>query len=123
MSSVVETFAWMDQALCASPGIDPDMWFDSQNRQQAQQICGGCPVRDQCDQHGDTMDAYRGVFGGRSRKLKYPAARTSEFIERDHGTEQRYQQHHRDGSTPCTRCIIAHQFEEREREARKRVSA
>lgn len=114
----VESFAWMDRALCANSD-DPDLWFDPNRRREAQRICATCPVADRCQDRGSEVNAFRGVWGGEARALTGPGpSTTNEYLEPDHGTPARYRQHLRDKTPACARCLIAHQYEQAKYEAR-----
>ncbi len=109
------TYAWMDQALCV--GSNPEIWFDGYRRAEAQRICAKCPVAEQCREAG--ADEYRGVWGGQDQHRKtVPASRTAPFLD-EHGTNAGYKRHRREGTPPCPRCTIAHQFANREYVAAK----
>lgn len=51
-SKPVRTSAWKDQAACAAPGIDPDIFHAGEREPdqvtQARRVCAGCPVRTAC---------------------------------------------------------------------------
>lgn len=91
-------------------------------REAIASICGACPVREDCWEHGVLHETY-GWYGGqpaieleRERKRRGirgvdtpeidPRTRKviGTFIEEGHGTPARAQQHRRDGEVPCERC-------------------
>lgn len=57
---------WMDRAACR--GHDPELWFsnDATDRDLARAVCDRCPVRRDCGQHADSINA-EGIWGGRWR--------------------------------------------------------
>ncbi|MGQ4350494.1 WhiB family transcriptional regulator [Streptomyces sp. SAS_275] len=48
----VRTSAWKDDAACAAPGIDPDVFHagerDTEDVETARRVCNTCPVRTAC---------------------------------------------------------------------------
>ena len=99
--------AWMVRALCV--GADPEIWFDGRRTQEAQRICAACPVMDTCRSVG--ANEYRGTWGGVVRKAASAGpSTTAPYIGYEHGTDAGYSHHLREGTTPCTRCVIAHRF-------------
>ncbi|MFJ7417938.1 WhiB family transcriptional regulator [Streptomyces uncialis] len=81
---------WMDSALCAQ--TDPELFFPDENAHyyDARQICGRCPVADQCgayaqdleDEHGDRHGAWAGTTP-RQRGKGRPARRGTPRSDRD----------------------------------------
>jgi len=68
-SILTESPAWFLQAVCADPKIDPDLFFNDSDT--ARQICGRCPVRNDCLSYAmaseiDTGSQLIGVWGGLS---------------------------------------------------------
>ena len=85
--------AWVDDALCATPGIDPDIWFppppntgfSKQNKARAARrapgygarevyakrvayaisICDDCPVKARCLADAESRQERYGVWGGK----------------------------------------------------------
>lgn len=55
---------WRDQAACQ--GHDPELWFphESETGQPAKQICGTCPVREQCLTWAIDHKQDYGIWGG-----------------------------------------------------------
>ena len=58
--------AWVEDAACRDR--DPDLWWpegnDMARRYEAQEICLGCPVAEQCLQYAlDTRQVF-GIWGG-----------------------------------------------------------
>lgn len=82
MADAIDKFGWLDQALCAAPGVDPDMFFDVLRRPEAIAMCKRCPVEAQCDQRAEENDAYRGgVWAGRTRSRTHPGpSTTTEYL-------------------------------------------
>ena len=103
--------AWMDRALCV--GADPDTWFESRLREEAQRVCGQCPVVAECQAAG--ADEYRGVWGGEPHmRKKVGPSPSAEYIGYQHGTDAGYSRHLREGTPPCGSCSVAHTFGNRE---------
>jgi WhiB family redox-sensing transcriptional regulator len=103
------TAEWMDRALCV--GADPEVWFDARRRAEAQRVCGMCPVAEKC--RTAWPDAYRGVWGGEVHMSKNAGNDVADYL-REHGTEQGYKQHLKDGTPACGNCLVAHMFSVRE---------
>ncbi|APZ81710.1 hypothetical protein NCPPB3778_56 [Rathayibacter phage NCPPB3778] len=61
-----EEAVWRQEAACARPGIDIEIFFphDDQDRDQALSICRDCPVRRQCLDYAITSRIHEGIFGG-----------------------------------------------------------
>lgn len=64
---------WMKDAACRpGSGVDPEMFFDPQRKDEARQVCAGCPVAHHCDSYAmrltrvETQPIY-GVWGGRTQ--------------------------------------------------------
>lgn len=59
-AATYDSTAWMDRALCV--GADPDVWFArGMHAAQAKQICGRCPVVDQCELHVQALEHGQGA--------------------------------------------------------------
>lgn len=70
--------AWMEDAMCAQPGVDPDLWFPWSNdephgvsverlagrQRHAAELCAGCPVADVCRDYAIKNKLTEGVYGG-----------------------------------------------------------
>ena len=54
-------------ALCASPGADPDAWFDPAREREAVAVCASCPVRAECDEWATRTRQRWGVWGAKPR--------------------------------------------------------
>lgn len=58
---------WASDALCREAD-DPDIFFpavhDQQAAAKARQVCGCCPVRDQCLEYAFANDERHGIWGG-----------------------------------------------------------
>lgn len=105
------SLSWMDRAACVDR--DPEIWFDGNTRELAQQICAGCPVRIECRERG--ANEYRGVWGGEVHMKKtVGVSPTAEYIGYEHGTERGYRKHLARGTVPCDRCSAAYSFAKRE---------
>ena len=61
---------WLRHAACAELELDRlDLFFVEAGRtmsREAQQLCRGCPVADQCVRHAYASDVGAGYFGGLS---------------------------------------------------------
>lgn len=85
--------AWVDDALCATPGLDPDAWFPkppnsgwshddkdkaprrprgygardvyAQKVAYAISICDDCPVKAQCLADAESRNETHGIWGGK----------------------------------------------------------
>ena len=63
-------YPWMDEAACAQPGVDPDLWFPQHHAwltsaAQAIAICNRCPVQAECLEHALTEPHVAdGIWGG-----------------------------------------------------------
>lgn len=59
--------AWQDHAACAKPTVNPDWWAigvgNDSNNQLAIAVCGRCPVRQACLDHGVSQQL-EGIYGG-----------------------------------------------------------
>lgn len=58
---------WREKARCASPDLDPDMWFsnDHHDQRNAKRICTTeCPVAPQCDLLRRTNGERYGMWAG-----------------------------------------------------------
>lgn len=67
---------WMKDALCATPDVDPEIFFPTEIRgpgseqhrrrstQQARTICSQCPVAVRCLDYALRMDCRYGIWGG-----------------------------------------------------------
>lgn len=90
-------------------------------------VCGTCPVRETCAAWG--MDhEWHGFWGNTSANFRVKDRRVrgvvpdvpewdaefnktiGTFIPAAHGTEERYQIHHRQGTDPCEACLEAHRL-------------
>lgn len=69
---IAEPPEWMADALCAQ--VDPDAFFPENggSTRAARQICGMCPVLEECREHALATDELWGVWGGltESARLK-----------------------------------------------------
>jgi hypothetical protein len=66
----------MEEALCADPRVDPDIFFRAGNVQRAKNICRECPVKIECFAYAysqvDEQGELHGIWGGtslRGRKI------------------------------------------------------
>ncbi|MEU6597912.1 WhiB family transcriptional regulator [Streptomyces flaveolus] len=58
---------WRDFGACR--GVDPELFFTEGKGQQvqlreAQAVCWGCPVRQQCGEYAIAAGEYWGIWGG-----------------------------------------------------------
>jgi WhiB family redox-sensing transcriptional regulator len=61
--------ALRDQAACASPDIDPDIFFPADDgliSNDAKRICNKCPVMAECLEFALSHNEKHGVWGGLS---------------------------------------------------------
>jgi len=80
---------WMDQAVCAQ--VDPEIFFPETggNYRDADTVCAGCPVRQQCIDYAQTVErglsySYRhGSWGGTTPRERADAAAQSVAEVRD----------------------------------------
>lgn len=57
--------AWILDALCKGPGMDPDWWFPKKGGgQEAIAVCTRCPVRLDCLEAAVTAAEDHGIWGG-----------------------------------------------------------
>lgn len=108
---------WTARAACGpDSGQQPDLWFSTrrEDRKRARHICmTRCPVIEQCRAAGADMPV--GTWGGEFRNSRTPGpSLTKPFLGGEHGTEAGYKRHLAEGTVPCARCQIAHQFTNRE---------
>lgn len=71
---------WEDLAACASPDIDPGIFFPDHGEgpasyKDARQVCAGCPVKDECledamaTESGECRFGMRGGYTPRARRM------------------------------------------------------
>ena len=77
----IATHDWRDKAACAQPGIDPEIFFNAEKREDALRICDFCPSIDDCaafaqrlDSDGLPIGAY-GVWGGTTQEYRHEIRR------------------------------------------------
>lgn len=76
-----DTYAWMDDALCAQ--ADPDQWANPTaggNAGSIQRICARCPARTACEAHAQHLHGYdglamHGIWGGTTRQQRQATRR------------------------------------------------
>ena len=63
--------AWVDDALCAQVG-DPELWFPAKgaSSREARDICGQCPVSEECLTDALSRREPFGVWGGHSERQR-----------------------------------------------------
>lgn len=61
---------WKDQAACAAPGVDPEIFFPLKGgtNRPAKAVCGDCPVRLECLNDAMRHQERYGVWGGMSER-------------------------------------------------------
>lgn len=57
---------WQDRALCAQVGFDIFFPEKGGSTHEAKQVCGSCPVRDECLEYALAENVSHGVWGGLS---------------------------------------------------------
>jgi WhiB family redox-sensing transcriptional regulator len=57
---------WMDEAKCAAPDVDPDIFFstDQIDTERAKTICRECPMRMQCAAYALGNREREGLWAG-----------------------------------------------------------
>ena len=114
---------WQQFEDCDSP-MDlffPEVSVPPARREAIASVCGTCPVRAECEEHGVLHEPY-GWWGGKSASwldaerlrrhipIRRPEVdpRTKQtigtYIEPGHGTPERYARHRREGEYPCQAC-------------------
>jgi len=80
---------WMDDAACAAPGVDPDLWFPVLQPHRGQEgvaiaiaTCEACPVKAECLLHAlnepHLSDGiWAGLTGDEIRAMRRRARRTA----------------------------------------------
>jgi WhiB family redox-sensing transcriptional regulator len=74
---------WRKDATCADPGIDPNIFFpsneDVDSLRRARQICSDCLVKQECYEYAMRHPTLTGVWGGTShrersrlKRIQYP---------------------------------------------------
>ena len=75
---------WRDKAACLTS--DPELWFPKVDHQasRAREICGACPVREQCLALAIANDERDGIWAGMNRTERNAArrqlAKRSKFV-------------------------------------------
>jgi WhiB family redox-sensing transcriptional regulator len=72
---------WREHAACASPDVNPDLFFPERRRfsemqeqvRQAKAICAGCSVRSECLQFALDNHEQHGIFGGKTPTERRPS--------------------------------------------------
>lgn len=67
---------WRQHASCR--GVDPDLFYPSRGEAStpAKEICGTCPVQDECREYALDNDEKFGIWGGLSEKQRRQLRRT-----------------------------------------------
>lgn len=77
MTSARDRWSWTDNAACADPSVDPDIFFpsegDTATQAKARAICLGCAVKDTCFSY-----PFRDDRGHRSKEAGVWGAATPE---------------------------------------------
>lgn len=111
---------WQTDALCATTGHDPNIFFPTKGSVQhvhireAKAICADCPVTASCLKAH--LKERIGIFGGTTAKerriLNQKARETAPRRTRRHtpecGTDSGYRHHHKHGTPVCEDCRVAH---------------
>jgi WhiB family redox-sensing transcriptional regulator len=109
---------WEDHAACN--GVPAEVFFPQRGdpSTQAKEICGGCPVRDDCLAAAMLRGEKWGIWGGLSererRQLRKTVMRTQPVNGGSgpqpikHGTTNGYAQEYRRGIPRCQECKDAH---------------
>ncbi|NIJ11608.1 WhiB family redox-sensing transcriptional regulator [Saccharomonospora amisosensis] len=65
---------WRARAACATPEVDPEVFFPepgpgmAEQIAAAQRVCAGCPVREQCRDYAQRQGERHGIWGGHSTR-------------------------------------------------------
>jgi len=71
---------WQEQALCALPEHRDLLWFPDEEdrthyrqkgRNEVKEVCGRCPVIDECRQYAESIQVSAGVWGGKQYYFDY----------------------------------------------------
>lgn len=62
--------------------VEPDLFFDHENEQEAKQICSGCPIKDACRTDARNRREEYGVWGGETPRERYIAICGDKTIHR-----------------------------------------
>lgn len=66
---------WMLRGLCATTGLDPDLWFptptDTDQAERAKAICQHCPVLDNCHTHVQTLPWVHGIWAATTQTERH----------------------------------------------------
>jgi WhiB family transcriptional regulator, redox-sensing transcriptional regulator len=114
MSYMLYSCGWTEQALCADPTVDPELFFtnDPKIQQQAKRLCQACPVIEKCRQYALDDINIRGIWGGMNetdrRRFRWFYSPSSVTSYKDCGTYSGYHTHYRNGESPCDSCRLAH---------------
>jgi len=128
---MVSAATWVARANCR--GTDPDWWFPAtwtaRRLADARQICGACPVRQQCLDFAVTHAIREGMWGGltRSERDEYRIANgikavRSYTITKGCGTPAGYQHHLRMGTHICAACTMAESERKQKYAERRRLA-
>lgn len=114
---------WQQFEDCRSPAdlFYPHITPTAERREAIATVCGACPVRAECYEHGLT-DETAGWWGGVSeealrierkrRGIRVAPISINDFVfpPPGHGTNERYQVHirHPEEGPPCEMCLSAH---------------
>lgn len=106
---------WELKAACRDE--DPDIFFSGKTRGQAQVICGGCPVREEClaaalVREAGVAKVYReGIVAGLTGAQRWNLARQQDQRRRNEvaqcGTRSGYLRHRSRGEEACGPCKAA----------------
>lgn len=103
---VFEDADWMAEAACR--GVPPEVFFPPMGRNagKAYNICGRCPVRDDCLGYALRWRIRYGIWGGTTERQRRCLNRTVEpprLAPHPHGTTKRYA-----AGCRCDGCTFIH---------------
>ena len=119
---------WQQHAACR--GMDPNLFVPAKGEPiaQAQAVCRGCPVRQQCADYAIGDPELRGVWGGLSDRARQAERHRRNLPRRHHnitrivvcGTVSGFSRHKDRGEQPCDLCRETYNAYQRQyRKARK----
>lgn len=113
-NTTTHTDDWHTRTACTRPGIDPDVFFNTDDTDEARTICRRCPVQATClreiltAEQGFGKNRRLGIIAGldgEERAALDPNAQTMGPSPTSLcGTAAAYKRHTRHGETPCQPC-------------------
>lgn len=102
---------WVADAACR--GLDSRLFFPERGEPTApaKAICRECPVAEACLEYATHHGERDGIWAGTTGKERRVSRSHRKPIE--HGTNNGYRRHLRDGTEPCPACLTAHRLEAR----------